>query len=104
VATRNEVDARAYSLENLLNSLGQNVPPSDRARIENLVSDARRAIAGEDLKAIERSLDDLQKAATGLARLEEQSRTSQGPAQGRGPDVNEGEVIDAETVETGPKH
>jgi molecular chaperone DnaK len=103
VATRNEVDALAYSLEKLMNTLGQNVPPADRARIENLISDARRSIAGDDLKAIKRSLDDLQKAATELARLEEQPRTSQGPAQGRAPDVTEGEVIDAETVETGPK-
>jgi molecular chaperone DnaK len=103
VATRNEADALAYSVEKMLNSLGQAVPPAERARIENVVSDARRTIGTDDLKAIKRSLEDLQKAATELSRLEAQSRSQQGPAQGRGPDVTEGEVIDAETVETGNK-
>jgi molecular chaperone DnaK len=95
VATRNETDALAYSVERMLSSLGQQVPPADRARIENVVSDARRAIGTEDLPAIQRSLEDLKKAATDLSRLEQQPRAKQGP------DVAEGEVIDAETVETG---
>ena len=103
VATRNEADALAYSVEKMLNSLGQAVPPAERARIENVVSDARRTIGTDDLKAIKRSLEDLQQAASELSRLEEQSASRQGPAQGRGRDVTEGEVIDAETVETGSK-
>jgi molecular chaperone DnaK len=103
VATRNEADALAYSVEKMLNSLGQRVPPAERARIENVVSDARRTIGTDDLKAIKRSLEELQKAATELSRLEAQAGSQQGAAQGRGPDVTEGEVIDAETVETGKK-
>ncbi|HEX9368197.1 MAG TPA: molecular chaperone DnaK, partial [Vicinamibacterales bacterium] len=103
VATRNETDALAYSVEKMLNSLGQAVPPAERARIENVVSDARQTIGTDDLKAIKRSLEDLQHAASELSRLEEQSASRQSPAQGRGRDVTEGEVIDAETVETGSK-
>jgi molecular chaperone DnaK len=101
VATRNETDALAYSIEKMLNGLGQRVPPADRARIENVISDARRAIGTEDLKATIRSLTDLQKAATELSRFEDQSRSKQGSPRGQGPDVAEGEVIDAETIESG---
>src|SRR5260221_5066845 len=103
VATRNETDALAYSVEKMLNSLGLAVPPAERARIENVVSDARRTIGTDDLEAIKRSLEDLQQAASELSRLEEQSASRQGPAQGRGRDVTEGEDIDAGTVETGSK-
>ena len=100
VATRNEADALAYSLEKTLATLGQQVPPAERARIENVIADARRSIGEDDVRAIKRALDTLQKAATDLSRVEAEAG-SQGAARGRAPDVTDGEVIDAETVETG---
>jgi molecular chaperone DnaK len=109
VATRNEADALAYSVEKMLNGLGQAVDGANRARIENTISDARRAIATDDLQAIKRALSELQQAASDLARIELQARSGQAAQAGRGPggsggsNVSEGEVIDAETVETGNK-
>jgi molecular chaperone DnaK len=109
VATRNEADALAYSVEKMLNGLGQAVDGANRARIENTISDARRAIATDDLQAIRRALSELQQAASDLARIEQQGRSGQAAQAGRGPagpggsNVSEGEVIDAETVETGNK-
>jgi len=109
VATRNEADALAYSVEKMLNGLGQAVDGANRARIENTISDARRAIATDDLQAIKRALSELQQAASDLARIEQQGRSGQAAQAGRGPagpggsNVSEGEVIDAETVETGNK-
>jgi molecular chaperone DnaK len=110
VATRNEADALAYSVEKMLNGLGQAVDGASRARIENMISDARRAIATDDLQAIKRALSELQQAASDLARIEQQARSGQAAQAGRAPggpggpggsNVSEGEVIDAETVETG---
>jgi molecular chaperone DnaK len=109
VATRNEADALAYSVEKMLNGVGQAVGGADRARIENTISDARRAIATDDLQAIKRARSELQQAASDLARIEQQARSGQATQAGRAPggpggsDVSEGEVIDAETVETGNK-
>jgi molecular chaperone DnaK len=109
VATRNEADALAYSVEKMLNGLGQAVDGASRARIENTISDARRAIATDDLQAIKRALSELQQAASDLARIEQQARSGQATQAGRAPggpggsNVSEGEVIDAETVETGNK-
>jgi molecular chaperone DnaK len=101
VATRNQADALAYSLEKMLGTLGQRVPPEQRARLENVIADARQALARDDLKSIKRALDELHKAATDLSRLEQQAQSQPGAAAGRGSDVTDGEVIDAETVETG---
>jgi molecular chaperone DnaK len=109
VATRNEADALAYSVEKMLNGLGQAVDGANRARIENTISDARRAFATDDLQAIKRALSQLQQATSDLARIEQQARSGQATQAGRAPggpggsNVSEGEVIDAETVETGNK-
>jgi molecular chaperone DnaK len=109
VATRNEADALAYSVEKMLNGLGQAVDGANRAHIENTISDARRAIATDDLQAIKRALSELQQAASDLARIEQQARSGQATQAGRAPggpggsNVSEGEVIDAETVATGNK-
>jgi molecular chaperone DnaK len=47
VDARNEVDALAHRAEQLLNELGDQVPVNQKAQAEQLVSDARQAIAEE---------------------------------------------------------
>jgi hypothetical protein len=62
------------------------------------------AIQGDDAEAITRSVDALQRTSEALAeRLRHAHQQDSGPrhAGGRASNVAEGEVIDAEPVETG---
>jgi hypothetical protein len=64
----------------------------------------RDAIQGDDAQAITRSVDALQRAAQALAeRLRQTQQQDREPtsAGGMASNVAEGEVIDAEPVETG---
>ncbi len=103
IDARNEADALAYSVEKTLNEVRDRIPASDRSRVEAAIADARNSAQGDDLQAIRRAIDALRQASQGLA--EAQARQGQGQAQGTGApsgsaDVQEGEVIDAEPVET----
>jgi molecular chaperone DnaK len=102
IDARNEADALAYSVEKTLKEHQARIPDSDRARVDSAIADVRKAIQEDDLQAIKRKVDDLQRLAQELAQTvsRTQSQPGAGSAQGGGqPDVAEGEVIDAEPVE-----
>jgi molecular chaperone DnaK len=102
IDARNEADALAYSVEKTLNENRDRVPPEARARVEQAIAEVRKQMQTDDLQAIKRSVDELQRAAQTLAEAASraQAAPSGGPATGGGqPDVAEGEVIDAEPVE-----
>jgi molecular chaperone DnaK len=96
VDARNEADALAYSVEKTLNDLQTRVPAADRSRVEAAIADLRKAMETDDLQAIKRGLDDLRRASQGLAQAR---NTGQGQ-RGQSSNVADGEVIDAEPVET----
>ena len=85
---RNEADALAYAVEKHLADR-KDLAPADRGRVESAIADLRKAMEDEDVQAIARSTEALQRASKVLA---EPRRT--------GPNVQEGEVVDAEPVET----
>jgi molecular chaperone DnaK len=96
VDARNEADALAYSVKKMLNDLQTRVPAADRSRVEAAIADLRKAMETDDLQAIKRGLDDLRRASQGLAQAQ---NTAQGQ-RGQSSNVADGEVIDAEPVET----
>jgi molecular chaperone DnaK len=96
VDARNEADALAYSVKKTLNDLQTRVPAADRSRVEAAIADLRKAMETDDLQAIKRGLDDLRRASHGLAQAQ---NTGQGQ-RGQSSNVADGEVIDAEPVET----
>jgi molecular chaperone DnaK len=101
IDARNEADALAYSVEKTVADNTALVPVSMRSRVESAIADVRKAVQGEDAQAITRSVDELQRASQELAQAVSQAQ-ARGSAAGRGPsDVAEGEVIDAEPVESG---
>jgi molecular chaperone DnaK len=101
IDARNEADALAYSVEKTVADNKALVPVSMRSRAESAIADVRKAVQGEDAQAITRSVDELQRAAQEVAQAVSQAQ-ARGSAAGRGPsDVAEGEVIDAEPVESG---
>jgi molecular chaperone DnaK len=104
IDARNEADALAYSIEKTLTENHGRVPASERSRIESAIADVRKAVQGDDAQAITRSVDTLQRAAQALTeRLRQTQQQDSGPGTGggRASNVAEGEVIDAEPVETG---
>jgi molecular chaperone DnaK len=103
IDARNEADALAYSIEKTLTQNQGRVAASERSRIESAIADVRKAMQGDDVQPITRSVEALQRAAQALAeRLRHaQQDSGLGSAGGRASNVAEGEVIDAEPVETG---
>jgi molecular chaperone DnaK len=105
IDARNEADALAYSVEKTLADSGDRVSKADRLQISSAIAALRKAAEGEDVDAIRRSVQELQRASQAMAeRLYQQTQQGQragsASTSGTGADVKEGEVIDAEPVET----
>jgi molecular chaperone DnaK len=113
VETRNQADSLAYSVEKTLKENREKVPAADASRIESSIESLRRATGGEDLEAIRKAMDDLQRSSHAMAEaLYRQTQAGpsaagqpgaapgggSGPAPGGG-----GDVIDAEVVDDGKK-
>jgi molecular chaperone DnaK len=102
IDARNEADAAAYAVEKLLAEHQARIADADRARIRSAIDAVRKAMEGDDVQAIRRSVDEMQRAAQALAQAAQagaQPGSGGQSARGTGPDVAEGEVIDAEPVE-----
>jgi molecular chaperone DnaK len=110
IDARNEADALAYSVEKTLVDSAARVPADVRSQIEAAIAAVRKAAEGEDVDAIRRSVQELQRLSQAMAeRLYQQTQQTQQGQQGQsagstpsgaGSNVREGEVIDAEPVET----
>jgi molecular chaperone DnaK len=103
IDARNEADALAYSVEKMLNENRERVPVSERSRIESAIDEVRKAAQSDDVQAIKQSVDALQRASHALT--ETLNKQAQQPRQGQSAsssasNVREGEVVDAEPVET----
>ncbi len=88
IDARNEADALAYAVEKQLADRND-LPSADRGRVESAIADLRKAMEDEDVQAIARSTEALQRASKVLAE-----------PRRAGSNVQEGEVVDAEPVET----
>ena len=93
-----------------MNDNREKVPVGELSRIESAIADARKAAQGDDLTAIRKAMDELQRVSHSLAeQLDKGSGGSSGTsgsggsggARGsEGSGVKEGEVVDAEYAET----
>jgi molecular chaperone DnaK len=80
IEARNELDSLAYRAEQLIEELGDRVPVHEKARAEQLVADARRAIEEEaGLDRVRPLAADLQQAIHSL-----QSAATSAPGAGNG--------------------
>jgi molecular chaperone DnaK len=87
IEARNQADSLAYTVEKTLKESEARVPPDQRSKLESLIAEVRRVAQGEDVDAIRKSLGELATA-------------SQAMAQAGASNVADGEVVDAETVES----
>jgi len=99
IDARNQADTLAYSVEKTINENRDRLPAEDVNRVESAVAAVREAVTTEDVAAIRRTSEELQKASHAVAeQLYKQSQSNAANASGTWPgdsDVKEGEVVDA---------
>jgi len=100
IDARNQADALTYSVERTLNEHRGKMSAEDARRVENAVSDVRDALKGEDLGAIKRMTDALQQVSHAMAeQMYKQKESAPASAPKDAPNVQDGDVIDAEVVD-----
>jgi molecular chaperone DnaK len=101
IDARNELDALAYRAEQLVNELGDQLPVNERARAEQLIADARRAIEEEaGLDRVRPLIGDLQQIVHALPGAAQQPAGADAGGNGGGSADgaagDDEEVVDAE--------
>ncbi len=103
IDVRNQADALSYQVEKTLNENRGKLPAGAASTVESALADLKTAAKGEDVPAIKRALDGLQKASHALAEQLYKGAQGSGSPGAHGSDgssVKEGEVVDAEYAET----
>jgi molecular chaperone DnaK len=99
IDARNQADALAYSVEKTVNENRDRLPADEVSRIEAAIASVREAAKQDNVDAIRRASDALQKASHAMAeQLYKQSAQGSGPTaqeDTKKDDVREGEVVDA---------
>jgi molecular chaperone DnaK len=101
IDARNEADSLAYQTEKTINEQRSRLPVGELSRAEAAIAELRSVAQGDDLQAIKRQISEVQLQAQALAQLASRAQSQPtGGAAGGGPSVRDGEVIDAEPIET----
>ncbi len=109
IDARNQADSLAYQVEKTVNENRSKVAVGELSKIEALIADVRKASAAEDVAAIRKATDELQRASHAIAEQLYKTQGAQGSqgaqgaqgAQGSGgSNVKDAEVVDAEYAET----
>jgi molecular chaperone DnaK len=107
IDARNQADSLAYSVEKTVAENRDKLSAQDVATIEAAIAGARQAAQTDDLDALKRASDELQRASHTIA--EQLYKGSQGAPNAAGshgsrgssdPSVKDAEVVDGEYVET----
>jgi molecular chaperone DnaK len=98
VDARNELDSLAYQVERLINDLQDQLPVHEKARAEQLVADARAAVAEQaGLDRVRPLISDLQQLVSTLPSAAAASGAASGA--GNGASANGGEAAEVEEDE-----
>ena len=106
IDVRNQADSLVYQVDKTLTENRDKVSASDRSTIEASITELRTVAQSEDVAAIKRATDQLQRASHSLAEaLYTGSQSAAGtsgsePHGGADSTVKDGEVVDAEFAET----
>jgi molecular chaperone DnaK len=103
IDARNQADSLAYQVEKTINENREKVPVGDLSKVEAAIAAVRKVNESEDLDAIRRTTEELQRASHAIAEQLYKSQGAQGAAangQSQNTDVKDAEVVDAEYAET----
>jgi molecular chaperone DnaK len=97
IEARNQADALAYAVEKTVNENRDRLPGTDVAHVETAITKLREVSRADDLPAIRRATEVLQKASHAMAeQLYKQSQANAAHAAAKTDDnVKDGEVVDA---------
>ncbi len=104
IETRNRADAMVHSVEQSLTDLGDKVSAEDRAKTESALSDLKAVLKDDDKEKIEKKLEALMQAASGIAQ-QAYAQSAEGAEAGgasgaaESSDDGKGDVLDAEFEE-----
>jgi molecular chaperone DnaK len=110
IETRNQLDGMVYQIEKMLRENGDKISAGERGEVENALGDAKKALEGGELRAMQSARDRLQAASHKLAEAMYKAAAPHAEA-GAQPDAgqphaeqkkDEG-VIDAEYVDVDEK-
>ena len=102
IEARNQADSLAYQAEKTVNENREKIAVGDLSKIEAAIAEVRTLSQGEDLAAIKKATEELQRASHAMAeQLYKQAPQppASEPAAG-GSNVKDAEVVDAEFAET----
>jgi molecular chaperone DnaK len=107
IETRNQADTLAYQVEKTVNENREKLPVGELSKVDAAVAEVRKVAQGDDVAAIRRATEELQRASHAIAELlykaaagREGAPNAQGPRGSQSADVKDAEVVDAEYAET----
>jgi len=103
VETRNQADAAIYHVEKTTQDLGERVPAALKGELEQLITQVKHAIQGEDVGHIRDGAARMTQAAQQLAEIQQQSVAAGGPQSTGGSGQGAPGVMDAEFEEVDRK-
>jgi molecular chaperone DnaK len=98
IEARNQADALAYQIEKTVNENREKLPVGELSKAEAAIADVRKVASGDDLAAIKKATDELQRVSHAIA--EQLYKGSQGSQGSQDSNVKDAEVVDAEYAET----
>jgi len=106
ITLRNQADSTIYTMEKMLNEIGDKVPQGEKKEIEECIENLKKTLASGTTESIKTALDSLNKASHRLSEILYRAAGAQQAASGAtyektgGPQkpetAQEGEVVDAE--------
>ncbi|OLB61628.1 MAG: molecular chaperone DnaK [Acidobacteria bacterium 13_2_20CM_2_66_4] len=98
IDARNQADALAYQVEKTIAENRDKLPFGELSKIEAAIAEVRRTVQGDDLAAITRASEELQRGSHAMAQ--QLYKGSQSSQSSQGSNVKDAEVVDAEYAET----
>jgi molecular chaperone DnaK len=97
IERRNQTDALVYSTERALAEHGAKLSESERAAVEQALSEAREALKGEDAERMRRAQEGLTRISQALAAAMSRQSAGDGGGEPRRPgEPKDSDVVDAE--------
>src|SRR5262249_52097029 len=92
IDARNAADALAYQVEKTVNENRDRIAFGELSKIETAIAEARKAAQSDELAAITRAIDELQKTSHAMA--EQLYKGSSGSSGSTGSDVKDAEIVE----------
>jgi molecular chaperone DnaK len=96
IDARNQADSLAYQVEKTINENREKLPVGELSKADAAIADVRKAAQTDDMNAIKKAIDELQRISHGIAeQLYKRSQTSQGSGTSADSNIKDAEVVEA---------